>query len=138
MVHVPTTRAGRRSLVVSTVALGPALVADVLKDVLVRPQLLADATSNSLPSGHVAAVAGLAGAAWIATDRKWRPATAALGDLVVAATGLATITRGWHRPSDVIASGLIALAAVALASIRPAGDPARTSTYSASTGFQSH
>jgi len=104
----------RAAAVVTAVALGTALAAQILKLVLVRPEL-AYTASNSLPSGHVAAVAGLAVAASMASHRAWRPMAVALGAVAVTATGLATITLTWHRPSDVVASLLLAVAASALA-----------------------
>ena len=55
-------RGGRAAALVLTTAAGTAAGAVVLKATFVRPQLL-DAAANSLPSGHVAVVAGLAAAA---------------------------------------------------------------------------
>src|SRR4051794_8073640 len=52
----------RAAAVVLFTSAGTAVGAVVLKALLVRPQLLDDA-ANSLPSGHVAVVAGLAAAA---------------------------------------------------------------------------
>lgn len=82
--------------------------AAVLKEVLDRPAL-PDVAPNSLPSGHVAAVAGLAVAAYLIAGRMLRPLVLLLGVAAVAVTGLATVALGWHRPSDIVASALVAI-----------------------------
>lgn len=86
--------------------------AQVLKTVLTRPDLL-DTMANSLPSGHVAAVAGLAVGATLAVPAVLRSTAAVAGGIVVTLTGVATIAQQWHRPSDVLSAALLA-AAVAL------------------------
>lgn len=108
-------RGGRTALAVAATALGSALAAQVLKEVLTRPPLVAGSPGNSLPSGHVAAVAGLALAAVLAVPRALREVAAATGLAAVALTGLAAVTLQWHRPSDVLASALLAAAVGGLA-----------------------
>jgi membrane-associated phospholipid phosphatase len=83
--------------------------AALLKSALDRPALT-EVAANSLPSGHVAAVAGLAVAAYVLAARALRPIVALLGVAAVAATGVATVALGWHRPSDVVASAFLAIA----------------------------
>lgn len=95
-------------------AVGTILAAVVLKTVLVRPPLL-DAAANSLPSGHVAAVAGLAAAAVAVTGQGLRTAVVLAGGAATALTGVATLALGWHRASDVLASGLLAVTVAATA-----------------------
>lgn len=95
-------------------AVGTILLSTVLKGILVRPALL-DGYANSLPSGHTAAVAGIAAGATLASRAPWRFVVAFLGLLAVSVTGAATLSLEWHRPSDVLASVLIAIA-VGLAS----------------------
>ena len=112
----------RRALVVAAVAGGTVLASQVLKDVLDRPSLLDATALNSFPSGHVAAVAGLAAALTLAVPRVLRRAAVVLALPVVAVVGLATVVLEWHRPSDVIASVLIA---VALAGLGEALTPGR-------------
>ena len=90
------------------------LASQVLKAVLDRPSLL-DATGlNSFPSGHVAAIAGLAAALALAVPCVLRRLTVVLALPVVAVVGVATVVLEWHRPSDVIASVLIAVALAGL------------------------
>lgn len=93
-------------------AVGTILAAIVLKALLDRPMLLDDA-GNSLPSGHVAAVAGVAAAVVLVTGRATRPLVVVTGAGAVALTGAATLALGWHRPSDVLASALVAVAVAA-------------------------
>jgi len=103
-------------------AVGTILGAAALKALLIRPALLDDA-ANSLPSGHVAAVAGLAAGAALAASRSTRTLVVIAGVAAVAVTGLATSALEWHRPSDVLASALLAvlMAATAHASLRIRG-----------------
>jgi membrane-associated phospholipid phosphatase len=113
-------RAGA-ALAVAMTCIGTVVAAQVLKAVLARPTLLGDGAANSLPSGHVAAVAGLAVAAVFAVPRKSRATIGAVGVAAVALTGVATVTLEWHRPSDVLAGALLAIIAGALAQLVAAG-----------------
>jgi membrane-associated phospholipid phosphatase len=99
----PAAAASAGATVVATM-----IASELLKLVLVRPDWFDDA-GNSLPSGHVSAVAGLAVAAYVAVPRPARAGTAAAGAVLVAATGAATMALGWHRPSDAAASVLLAV-----------------------------
>lgn len=85
------------------------LAAQVLKLALERPGLIEATAGNSLPSGHAAAVAGLAAGLVVglrlhASTLAWLLAATATG-----ATGLATVVLQWHRPSDIVASALLAV-----------------------------
>ena len=114
-------------------AVGTVLGAAALKAFLVRPALV-DEAANSLPSGHVAAVAGLAAGAALAAGRSVRPLVVLAGLGAVAVTGLATSALRWHRPSDVLASALLA---VPLArSLTRGSSPRRDSERLASFGDQ--
>ena len=89
--------------------------AQVLKLTLTRPDFSVGALVNSFPSGHVAAVTGLAVALLLAFPAgQWRRVALVGVAPVVALTGAATIVLEWHRPSDVLGSVLLA-AAVGLA-----------------------
>jgi membrane-associated phospholipid phosphatase len=92
----------------TTTAAGTIVGAIALKVALVRPMLI-DQSANSFPSGHVAAVAGLAAAATFAAKSRWRLPIALAGLAGVLMTGLATVALQWHRPSDVLGAALLAI-----------------------------
>lgn len=119
-------RGTRTGFAVIAVAAGTVAGASVLKAVLIRPQYLSDG-ANSLPSGHVAAVAGLCVAATLAAAPRYRAAVAMLGAAGIALTGLATLALQWHRPSDVLAATLVAVMVGALAMTTPASVSASAS-----------
>jgi membrane-associated phospholipid phosphatase len=128
-VLVITATAARRGVRRALIGAGAAITvfagAELLKLVLDRPALLGDVAGNSFPSGHVAAVAGLATALVTGLPRAARwPAGALLAGPAVGMTGLATIVLQWHRPSDVLGAVLLAVA-VGAAAIRLA-DHGRT------------
>lgn len=62
---------------------------------------------NSLPSGHAAAAAAFAVGLVLVVPPRVRGLTSVLGATYAAVVGIATLSSGWHRPSDVIASYLI-------------------------------
>ncbi|WP_151523372.1 phosphatase PAP2 family protein [Serinicoccus kebangsaanensis] len=92
----------------------PVLVAStqVLKALLPRPQL-ADPwlMSNSLPSGHTGAAAALALALLLVAPRAWLPVASVLGAGLTVWMGALVVMLGFHRPSDVVASVLLAVGA---------------------------
>ena len=89
--------------------------AQVLKQALTRPDFSVGALANSFPSGHVAAVTGLAVALLLAVPAgRWRRLALVVVAPVVVLTGLATVVQEWHRPSDVLGSVLLGVV-VALA-----------------------
>jgi membrane-associated phospholipid phosphatase len=94
------------------------LGAEVLKLALTRPALSTGALANSFPSGHVAAVTGLAVALVLAAPAGGRRRAALVGVTpVVTLTGLATVVLEWHRPSDVLGSVLLGVM-VGMAAVR--------------------
>lgn len=106
----------RRAVAVAGVAAGLPVLARLLKLVLDRPDLV-DGSANSLPSGHTAAVAGLAMAFVLAVPGLVRGLTLALVVPVVLAAGYATVVLQWHRPSDAAAAALLAVTVGALAHV---------------------
>lgn len=98
----------RRAWVSIGVAAAIVVAAGLTKLLLVRPDLV-EVASNSFPSGHVAAAAALGAALWVVLPSSARGA-ALYGAVLpgLALTGLAVIVLGWHRPSDVLGSLLIA------------------------------
>lgn len=71
--------------------------------------------ANTLPSGHTAVAASAAVALVLVVSPRWRPAAAWAGALLAATTGYSTLVCQWHRPGDVLAALLLAMAWGALA-----------------------
>ncbi len=84
----------------------------LLKEVLLpRPDLgldeIAPATLNSLPSGHSTAVFSAAAALAFVTPTRAQPPVVLAGAGAATATGLATMSAGWHRAGDSMAAFLV-------------------------------
>lgn len=90
---------------------GANATAYLLKSVIVRPNLGVDmeraAAGNSLPSGHATVAASVAVALLLVLPSGARGLGAVLGALFAAVAGTATLSAGWHRPSDAVAALLI-------------------------------
>ncbi len=91
------------------VAGGTLALTELLKLVLLeRPDLLDHASgSNSLPSGHTAAVLGVALGVLVAGPRWLRLPLALAGAAASGVMGAFVVAEGWHRVSDVLASALV-------------------------------
>jgi membrane-associated phospholipid phosphatase len=102
------TRGPRTALLGALSGAAVLLGAEVLKLALTRPGFSVDAVANSFPSGHVAAVTGLAVGLLLAVPAgPWRWAAMVGVAPVLALTGLATVVLQWHRPSDALGSVLL-------------------------------
>ncbi|MDO3686478.1 phosphatase PAP2 family protein [Micromonospora sp. C28ISP2-4] len=114
---------GRKALAVTATLLiaGANVTTQLLKHYLVRPDFGIDperaAAGNSLPSGHTAVAASVAVALILVLPRKLRVAGAFLGAGYAAAAGVATLSAGWHRPSDAVAAYLVVGAWAAVAGL---------------------
>jgi membrane-associated phospholipid phosphatase len=103
----------RIALAVGAVLLivGANLTTQVLKLVITRPDLGIDperaAAGNSLPSGHTTIAASVAVALLLVLPAGARGLGAILSAVFVAAAGVATLSAGWHRPSDAVAALLV-------------------------------
>jgi hypothetical protein len=90
---------------------GANLTAQILKQFINRPELGVDleraAAGNSLPSGHTTIAASVAVAFMLVLPARLRGVGAVLGALFAAVAGIATLSAGWHRPSDAIAALLL-------------------------------
>ncbi|HEU5110034.1 MAG TPA: phosphatase PAP2 family protein, partial [Micromonosporaceae bacterium] len=90
---------------------GANLTTQLLKYGLVRPDFGIDperaAAGNSLPSGHTTVAASVAVALVLVLPAKLRAVAGVLGAAAVAAVGVATLSAGWHRPSDAVAAMLV-------------------------------
>jgi hypothetical protein len=105
-----------------TVLIGGAnLTAQLLKHFLVRPELGVDperaGAGNSLPSGHTTIAASVTIALILVLPGRVRVAGALVGAGLTTAAGVATMSAGWHRPSDAVAAVLVAGAWAGVASM---------------------
>jgi membrane-associated phospholipid phosphatase len=106
------------------VAGGANMTTQILKAALERPDTsaLTDYNlANSLPSGHTTVAASVVAMAMLVVPRALRPWAAVIGAAYVAATGVATMSLAWHRPSDALAAIAVVAAWTLLALV-----PART------------
>jgi membrane-associated phospholipid phosphatase len=104
----------RYSLAIMAVVLvaGSTLTTYMLKTyVITRTDLGVDperaSAGNSLPSGHATAAAAFAVGLVLVLPPAARGLASIIGATYAAVVGVATLSAGWHRPSDVIASYLI-------------------------------
>jgi membrane-associated phospholipid phosphatase len=90
---------------------GANVTTQVLKQVIDRPELGVDlqraAAGNSLPSGHTTIAASVAVAVMLVLPARLRGVGGVLGALFTAVAGVATLSAGWHRPSDAVAALLV-------------------------------
>ncbi|WP_200215694.1 phosphatase PAP2 family protein [Micromonospora coerulea] len=104
---------GRKALAVTATLLiaGANGSAQLLKHVLTRPDFGIDperaAAGNSLPSGHTAVAASVAVALILVLPSRVRVVGAFVGAGYAAVAGVATLSAGWHRPSDAVAAFLL-------------------------------
>jgi membrane-associated phospholipid phosphatase len=90
---------------------GANLTTQVFKELIIRPDLGIDveraAAGNSLPSGHTTLAGSVAVAFMLVLPWGTRGIGGLLGALFAAAAGVATLSAGWHRPSDAVAAMLV-------------------------------
>ncbi|MEV0807620.1 phosphatase PAP2 family protein [Micromonospora sp. NPDC050200] len=114
---------GRKALAVAATLLiaGANVSTQLLKYTLARPALgidpERDAAGNSLPSGHATIAASVALALILVLPPRVRPLGAFLGVAYAASAGVATLSAGWHRPSDAVAAFLVVGVWAALAGL---------------------
>ncbi|WP_404312214.1 phosphatase PAP2 family protein [Agrococcus terreus] len=106
-------RRGDLAIVGVAIIVGGSVVGRLLKLVLPRPEEAGGA--NSFPSGHMIAFAGVAVALLVVLPAVARPFAAIAAALVLPAVAVQLVRDGWHRPSDVLGSLLLVLAATAAA-----------------------
>jgi membrane-associated phospholipid phosphatase len=104
----------RYSLAIMAVVLvvGSTATTVLLKDHLItRPEFGVDpdrsGAGNSLPSGHATAAAAFAVGLVLVLPPAARGIASLIGATYAAVVGVATLSSGWHRPSDVVAAYLI-------------------------------
>ncbi|TYB95237.1 phosphatase PAP2 family protein [Micromonospora sp. WP24] len=114
---------GRIALAITATLLiaGANVTTQLLKYGLTRPDLGIDLeriyAGNSLPSGHTAVAASVAVALVLVLPAKVRPLGAFVGAGYAAAAGVATLSAGWHRPSDAVTAFLVVGVWAALAGL---------------------
>lgn len=90
---------------------GANLTTQLLKAGLYRPvygvDKLRDQAGNSFPSGHTTAAAAVAVALVFVLPARVRGLGAVLGAAFAGLVGVATLSAGWHRPSDAVAAMLV-------------------------------
>ncbi|MEU5963435.1 phosphatase PAP2 family protein [Micromonospora parva] len=114
---------GRIALAITATLLiaGANVTTQLLKYGLNRPDFGLDperaAVGNSLPSGHTTVAASVAVALMLVLPRKVRAVGAFIGAGYAAVAGVATLSAGWHRPSDAVAAYLVVGVWAALAGL---------------------
>lgn len=114
---------GRIALAITATLLiaGANVTTQLLKYGLNRPDYGVDperaAVGNSLPSGHATVAASVAVALMLVLPRKVRAVGAFIGAGYAAVAGVATLSAGWHRPSDAVAAYLVVGVWAALAGL---------------------
>jgi membrane-associated phospholipid phosphatase len=90
---------------------GANVTTQVLKHVISRPEVGVDleraAAGNSMPSGHTTIAASVAVALLLVLPARLRGFGAVAGAVLTAVAGVATLSAGWHRPSDAVAALLV-------------------------------
>ncbi|WP_326552213.1 phosphatase PAP2 family protein [Micromonospora sp. NBC_01813] len=98
--------------VVATAVIGGSnLTTQLFKYGTARPALGVDPydayANNSLPSGHTTVAMSVAVALVLVLPAALRGVGALIGAAYAAAAGVATLSAGWHRPSDAVAAILV-------------------------------
>ncbi len=105
-------------LLAATVMVASVGLAEVLKDVLPRPELVAVPAwllRNSFPSGSATVAAAIGIGALLVTPGRLRWLVMPAGAVYAAVIGQATLVAGWHRMSGAIAGALLVIAVAAVA-----------------------
>lgn len=95
------------------VIVAAALTTQVLQRVVERPILLARGyrrDDQSFPSGHTAIAMAVLAALVLVVPHRFRWYAMVVAAPAAIGMGIATVTVGWHRPSDTVGSDLIVLA----------------------------
>jgi membrane-associated phospholipid phosphatase len=90
---------------------GANVTTQVAKYLITRPDLGVDpqraTAGNSMPSGHTTIAASVAFALLLVLPGRIRGVGGILGAVFVSEAGIATLSAGWHRPSDAVAAVLV-------------------------------
>jgi membrane-associated phospholipid phosphatase len=94
------------------VIIASVVTAEVMREFALRPVLLEHGVrraDQSFPSGHTAAAASVLFALILVVPRRARWSVSLVTAPWAPATSVATVTVGWHRPSDAVGSEIVAL-----------------------------
>lgn len=103
-------RRGALALAVAVIIVGANATTQILKAVLPAssgPGIAGLPPTNSFPSGHATIAMSIAVTLVLVTPARLRWLSALLGSGYAAATGVAVLTVGWHRPSDAVGAWLV-------------------------------
>jgi hypothetical protein len=99
------------AVVVTLFIVGANATVQAAKYAIQRPDFGVDperaAAGNSFPSGHTAVAVSFAVALVLVLPPRLRGVAAVLGAGYAALAGVATLSAGWHRPSDAVAAILV-------------------------------
>jgi membrane-associated phospholipid phosphatase len=106
-------RAPRLGLAAAAVIVATVVLTQALGWWLPRPVLLPSGyrrADQSFPSGHTATAMAMMCALVLVVPYRRRAAALGASSLFAAGIAVATVTASWHRPSDTLGGGLVALA----------------------------
>ena len=98
------------ALLTMLLVVGSTVTTELLKHLVLTRPLFDPADPlpfNTLPSGHTTVALSVGVAFTLVAGARWRVLVAVVGAVYGAATGVATMSAGWHRPSDALAACLV-------------------------------
>lgn len=127
------------AMLATVLIVGANATTQALKRFIERPDFGVDGAftgaGNSLPSGHATVAASVAVALVLVLPARVRGLAAVVGAAYAALVGVATLSAGWHRPSDAVAAYLVVGAWAAVVGLvlvvldRGTGDVPRAHRY---------
>jgi membrane-associated phospholipid phosphatase len=103
-------RRPKLALLTMLLVVGSNLTTEALKHVIFTRPLVDPADPlpyNTLPSGHTTVALSVGVAFTLVASARWRVLVAVIGAVYGGSTGVATMSAGWHRPSDAVAACLV-------------------------------
>lgn len=102
----------RLAAVTTLLIIGANVTSQILKDyVIERPDVGISGTNigaaNSMPSGHMTVATSIAVAAVLVLPARLNNFAAVIGTIYASLIGIASLSAGWHRPSDALAALLV-------------------------------
>ena len=94
----------------ATLVAGANITTQVLKRLVIERADFGYLSVPSLPSGHTTVVISIVLAALLIAPHGTRFAISFIGSILATLVGASTVVAGWHRPADILAALLVALA----------------------------